>query len=152
MKSDKNRAQIDFIKNLLNQNEKRATILDKFGQKWEKVSRTTFGRRMESAKAEVLEENKKKEEIRDSLLPEQVKAELEANIASETELDVVMSKIALAGIKVEEFIKGKPVVREVNPMEMIAAAEKLYKRKGSYGEKKVKHILEQGVKGFLLEG
>lgn len=65
-------------------------------------------------------------------------------IATEDELDAVLSQIAFGNLEVEEWIKGEPVLRGVSPMEQIAAADKLYKRKGSYAPTKLANTDSEG--------
>lgn len=130
-----NKAQIDFITKHLRAGKERNYILQHFTKIY-KVSTKTFDNRLKIAKELLAVENKTKEDIRQSLLPEQVKAEIEANIASEQEIDLALSKIVMGNCTVEEFIQGKAVLRGIEPMEIIAAADKLYKRKGSYAPAK----------------
>lgn len=60
------------------------------------------------------------------------KNELNEAILTEMELDAIVSQIASGNCKVEEWVKGEAIMRDVNPTEVLNAVDKLYKRKGSY--------------------
>jgi len=132
MGKSKTPAQIEFVKRELAKGTPRANILTLFVQNWPKTSTRTFTRRLSIATDEYESEMAEKERIRKENMPAEVKAEIMANIATETELDLILSKIAYGDVTVEEYIKGIAVVRGVTPTEQIAAIDKLYKRKGSY--------------------
>jgi hypothetical protein len=65
-------------------------------------------------------------------MSEQLKSEINASIASTLELDLVLSQIATGNLKIADWVKGEIVLRGVEPMEQIAAIDKLYKRRGDY--------------------
>ena len=84
-----------------------------------------------------MEAMRAKELEKQAAISESLKDEIQAQILTEIEIDLILSKIVTGDIKVEEYIKGEPVIRDVYPSDIIAAADKLYKRKGSYAPAKV---------------
>ena len=127
---------IKFILDELdNKNVDRAVVLAKFVKKWQ-VSDRTFDRYWKTANERHTEALRALELERQGLLSESLKDEIQAQILTETEIDLILSKIVTGGIQVEEYIKGEPVIRDVSPSDIIAAADKLYKRKGSYAPTK----------------
>ncbi len=85
-----------------------------------------------------------KELEKQAAISESLKDEIQAQILTEIEIDLILSKIVTGDIKVEEYIKGEPVIRDVYPSDIIAAADKLYKRKGSYAPAKVAQTDPEG--------
>lgn len=126
-----NDARIEFILTHLRKGGQRKDILQLFAKNY-KTSTKTFDNLLKKAKERIEDENKAKESQRQANIGEELKAEIQAEIASEIEIDLVLSKFIMGGATVEEFIKGEAVIRGISPMEVIAAADKLYKRRGSY--------------------
>lgn len=131
-------AKVDYILDLMRAgSHERIDVMARFGEKWQGTSTRTFDRYWKAAKDSYATEIKRKEAILEQTRAETLQAEISANIATESELDLVLSKIALGGCKVQEFIKGEAILRDVSPMEVVAAVAQLYKRKGSYAPTKV---------------
>ncbi len=91
---------------------------------------------IKEAKLIILSRNQAKELERQANVSEALKNEIQAEILTEQELDLIMSRIVDGNIEVAEYIKGERIIRDTSPMEIIAAADKLYKRKGSYAPTK----------------
>lgn len=142
-------ATIEFICNFVRKGANREEILQEFAKKYNLGTRT-FDSRLKIAREVVQNEIRAKEEIREATLPETVRSEILEGIATESEIDLIVSQILRGNCSIKTWVNGEAVLEDVQPSDILAAADKLYKRKSSYGEKKVKHILEQGVKGFLL--
>lgn len=135
---------IKFILDELdNKNVDRAIVLAKFVKKWQ-VSDRTFDRYWKTANERHTEAVRALELERQGLLSESLKDEIQAQILTETEIDLILSKIVTGDIKVEEYIKGEPVIRDISPSDIIAAADKLYKRKGSYAPTKLANTTASG--------
>lgn len=126
-----NEARIEMVLSELRKGVERKAIIRKFSKTF-KVTDRTFDVLISKAKERLAVENQAKEKERQAKISEELKAEIQAEIASDLELDLVLSKIVKGGYEVEEIIRGTPILRSVSPMEMIAAADKLYKRRGSY--------------------
>src|ERR1700749_320600 len=113
----------------------RKEVLQHFSKKC-KLSARTLDNEMKEAKLVVDERNKEKERLRVEQTEQTIKESVNQAIISESEIDAVLSMIVTGRIEIEEIIKGEAVLRSVSPMEVIAAADKLYKRKGSYAPQK----------------
>lgn len=122
---------IEFIVSQLRQGLERKEILQNISTISEMSSRT-FDVRLAEARQVIAEQDRQKEVLREKMLPAVLKKELNAAVATDSELDVILSQIARGKCKVEEWIKGEVVLRDVRPSEIIDAADKLYKRRGSY--------------------
>jgi hypothetical protein len=139
------RAKIDHIKDLMRDGiVNRNAAMAKFGEKWQNTKNRTFDRHWSTAKDEFNDELRANEAIREQTRTETLQGEIAANIATESELDLVLSKIAMGGCRVQEFIKGEAIIRDVTPTEIIMAADKLYKRKGSYSPTKIANTDSEG--------
>jgi hypothetical protein len=139
------RAKIEHIKDLMrngivNRNE----VMAKFGEKWQNTPTRTFDRHWSAARDEFNAELRAKEAILEQTRTETLQGEIAANIATESELDLVLSRIAMGGCRVQEYIKGEAIIRDITPTEVIMAADKLYKRKGSYAPTKVANTDSEG--------
>lgn len=123
--------RIEQMKDMLRLGMDRGAILEELSKTY-KVSRATMDNELKVAREAIGSEMAAKEEIRQTNLSEQLKSEINASIKSDLELDLILSEIAIAGVTVEEYVKGEAVTRGVTPFEQIAAIDKLYKRRGSY--------------------
>lgn len=101
-----------------------------------RCSDRTFDKYWAMANKKHTETIRAKELEKQAAMSESLKDEIQAQILTETEIDLILSKIVTGGIQVEEYIKGEKVIRDVYPSDIIAAADKLYKRKGSYAPTK----------------
>jgi len=144
MAKGNNDAKIEFILSHLRNGMQRQDILAKFGENWQDSSRT-FDRLLKIAVETLQVENKTKEELRGTNLSEALKNEIQAQILTEQEIDLIMSRIVDGHVEVKEYIAGQPVIRETSPMEIIAAAKELYKRKGSYAPTKLANTKPDGT-------
>lgn len=109
-----------------------------------KCSEPTFVTHWKKANEKHMEAMRAKELEKQAAISESLKDEIQAQILTEIEIDLILSKIVTGDIKVEEYIKGEPVIRDVSPSDIIAAADKLYKRKGSYAPAKVAQTDPEG--------
>ena len=123
--------RIDIMKERLRHGFDRAAILEELGKTW-KISRATMDNELKIAREAIKVEQDAKEKILQDNLSEQLKSEINASIASDLELDLILSQIASGNLQVEEWVRGDVILRNVVPMEQIAAIDKLYKRRGSY--------------------
>ncbi len=89
-----------------------------------------------SAKTIVAERNAELERVRmDEMSAAKKKAVNEA-IITNTEIEAVLCTIIMANLQVEEIVRGEAIIRNVNPMEQIAAADKIFKIRGAYAATK----------------
>ena len=96
------------------------------------VSERSVDNAIKEAKKILEERNKQNEAIRQEQTTQALKESLNEAIISDLELEGILCTIATGNIKVEEIIKGEAVLRDISPMEQIAAIDKLYKKRGSY--------------------
>lgn len=135
--ASKQKRILDIV-SMLEKGATRKEVLQHFSKKC-KLSARTLDNEMKEAKIAVDERNKEKERIRVEQTTRSIKNSVNEAIISESEIDAVLSTIVTGRLEVEEIIRGDAVLRSVSPMEVIAAADKLYKRKGSYAAAKVEH-------------
>ena len=123
---------IKFILDELdNKNVDRAVVLAKFVKKWQ-VSDRTFDRYWKTANERHTEAVRALELERQGLLSESLKDEIQAQILTETEIDLILSKIA----------KGE--IEDASIADKISACVQLYKRKGSYAPTKLANTTASG--------
>jgi len=92
----------------------------------------TVDKLIAQAKAKIKAYNDEKEQIRKDKFTEDYGQQLDKAIKSDIELEAILCQIATAGLKVEEIVKGTPIIRNVLPSEQIAAIDKLFKKRGVY--------------------
>lgn len=136
-------ARIEWILSKLRLGLDRKDFLQEFTTIYN-VCDKTFDSLLKTAKERHEVENKAKEQLRGTILSEALKSEIQAEILTEQELDLIMSRIVDGNIEIREYIKGEPIIRDTSPMEIIAAATQLYKRKGSYAPLKVADTTVEG--------
>lgn len=123
--------RIERMKELLRLGLDRKDIFQELSKTYKGTERT-MDNELKEARECVRLEMVAKEELRLTNLSEQVKFEINATIKSDLELDLILSQIACANIKTEQYISGLVITKGVTPFEQIAAIDKLYKRRGSY--------------------
>jgi hypothetical protein len=135
--------RIEEITVFLRKGLTRGEIVQKFSKIY-KTSDRAIDNYIKEGNVIILKENEAKETIRQDKLSETLKSEIGQQIASTLEIDLVMSKIATGGLKVQEFVSGEAVLRDVTPNEAINAAKELYKRRGDYAPAKVAQTDSKG--------
>lgn len=132
--ASKQKRILDIV-SMLEKGATRKEVLQHFSKKC-KLSARTLDNEMKEAKLTVDERNKEKERLRVEQTEQSIKESVNEAIISESEIDAVLSMIVTGRIEIEEIVRGESILRSVSPMEVIAAADKLYKRKGSYAPQK----------------
>ncbi len=135
--------RIEQMKEMLRQGLDRKDILKEL-HKTSNVCDNTIDRELKEAREVIQIEMEAKEAARQAELSEQLKNEINASIKADLELDLILSEIASGGCQVEEFVKGEAIIRNVQPMEQIAAIDKLFKRRGSYAPLKQANTNKDG--------
>ena len=108
------------------------------------MSARTLDNEIKEAKKILEERNKQKEDIRQQQISTTLKEAIDEAIISDLELEAVLCKIATGNVEVEEWVKGKPIIRGVSPMEQIAAIDKIYKKRGSNAPSKIAQTNKDG--------
>ncbi len=75
----------------------------------------------------------------DAAIAYEQKAALQDELKTDLELEMVLCQIAIGNLTIEEWVRGNPILRNVSPMEQIAAIDKIYKKRGSYAPIKQEH-------------
>ena len=123
--------RIEQMKDMLRAGLDRAEILKKLIKTY-KVSIATMDNELKVARQAIKSEQDTKEKILQDKISEQLKSDLNASIASDLELEVILSKIATGNVEIEEWVKDKMVLRNTSPLEVISAIREIYKKRGSY--------------------
>jgi hypothetical protein len=110
---------------------KRKEILQKTAKNF-KVSSRTVDEYIKEAGKIVSERNKQKEAIRVKVTNEETMNAVKEAIISDIELEGILCTIATGNLKVEEIVRGNAVLRGISPFEIIAAIDKLYRKRNSY--------------------
>lgn len=135
--------RIEEMKVLLREGKDRKHILQILAKTC-RVSERTLDGELKQAKEAIRLEMEEAEAVRQALLSEQLKDEINASIKSDLELDLILSQIATGNLQIEEWVRGEPVLRNVAPIEQIAAIDKLFKRRGSYAPTKTANTDKSG--------
>jgi hypothetical protein len=122
--------RISDIASMLEQGLERKEICEKL-LKTAKVSKGTIDREIKEAKTILSERNKQKEVIRQEQVSTTLKESINEALLSDLELEAILCKIATGNLEIQEWIKGKPIIRGVTPTEITNAIDKIYKKRGS---------------------
>lgn len=88
--------------------------------KWIKAARPVVLARQQEA--EIIRQRETDAAITDSL---------KSGLKSDLELEVILCQLATDNVEVEEWVKGKKILRGITPFEVISAIQTLYKKRGS---------------------
>ncbi len=142
-KSSKKKRIIDITTMLIEGMERRE-ILQKLSKTY-KVSPRTIDSEIKEAKVVIYGRNRETEEIRLRVSSQMTEEAVKQGLKSDLELELILSKIACAEVKVEEWLKGRAILREISPLEIIKAIEVLYKKRGSYAPDKHELSLKPAI-------
>ena len=142
-------AQINFIADCLRKGEQRKEILGKFGKKWEKVSRTTFDRRLRQAEAHVASEQQRIKEQAEQDVVKEADA-LKSKILTSLERQAILSDMAKGELETEVLLVTKDGIKKAKAKpthaERRAAIAELNKMSGDYAPaKSVVTIAKLGI-------
>lgn len=127
---------VEICTDLLFKGQSRQSILQEILSNY-KVSEGSIDKWIRVARPEAEKRLKEAEGIRLKQMDTSIAEAIKDGLLSDIELELILSKIASGGIMVEEYIRGKPVLREVAPMEQIQAVRTLYEKRGSNAPKKI---------------
>jgi hypothetical protein len=132
-------AQIEFIKDCLRKGEQRKTILGKFGEKWESLSKNTFDRRLNEAKKALESELGSISEKSNKIVQEKVD-EFKSQILTVLERKAYLTQIVKGEVEVPlpMQIRGEVITvpTKANVRERIVAIAELNKMEGDYAATK----------------
>jgi hypothetical protein len=129
--------RINDIAEMLYRGMERKKILQKLSKTC-KLSARTIDNEIKAAKEAVSRRQKVAEEARLAATKEMTEEAMKEGLKSDLELEVILCKIAGGGIKVQEWINGGTVLRDVTPGELCKAIDLIYKKRGSYPETSIK--------------
>lgn len=140
-KLQKTQIRVLEIANLLESGKERKDILQIFSEKYNAKPRTVDNL-LKAGREIVAERNLEREKTRVEVMTATVTEAAQEAIISDMEIEAILCKIVTGGIEVEEVLRGECIVRGVTPFEMIAAADKLWKKRGTYAAEKKIDITE----------
>lgn len=79
------------------------------------------------------------ENIRLMQMDARISDAVKEGLLSDMEIELILCKIICGGIKIEEFVKGVPILRGVTPTEATNAAKAIYTKRGSNAPFKAEH-------------
>lgn len=127
---------IELIFNDITAGLPKQAIMAKFGENW-RTPIDTFDKWYKVARTMYEDENKAKETERQRILSETMKDEISALIATENEIDLILSQMVRGNVQLEVWKDGTTQLKDIAPGDIVRAADLLYKRKGSYAPAKV---------------
>lgn len=129
---------VELCTDLLQKGKSRKEILQEI-TKICKASDKTIDNWMKGARAVVQERQQEAESIRLMQMDAAITDAAKEGLLSDMEIELVLCKIISGDIKIEEWVKGVPVLRGVTPTEVINAAKTIYLKRGSNAPAKVEH-------------
>lgn len=129
--------RINDIVELIEKGVDRKEIVQKFAKMY-KVGASIVDKDIKKAKIIIETRLKEQEGIRLREMDTEVKEAIKNGLKSDLELELILCQIASGNVKVEEWIKGDPILRDVNPNEVIKAIDTIYKKRGSFPETAIK--------------
>lgn len=138
--ASKQKRILDIV-SMLEQGMERKQILQKVAKTC-KVSARTLDNEIKEAKEVLAERNKQKEAIRQAQTSETLKEAVNEAILSDLQIEAILCNVIAGEYQVEEIVRGGVVLRDVSPMEIVAAAKTIYAKRGSNAPARVDHRLE----------
>ena len=114
----------------------RKEIVQFFATDYE-ISDSTIDKWMKAARPKVTERYQEAEAIRARETDATISSAVKEGLLSDIEIELILCKIISAEFRVEEWVKGDLIIRNVVPAEQIAAARTIYLRRGSNAPTKV---------------
>ena len=126
---------------LLESGKERKDILQIFSEKYDAKPRTVDNL-LKAAREIVAERNVERERTRVEVMTATVTEATQEAIISDMEIEAILCRIITGHMDVEEMLRGEPILRSVTPFEIIAAADKLWKKRGTYAAEKKLDVTE----------
>ena len=87
-------------------------------------------------------------ELKDKVINEQREAEIaeaaRSGLKTDLELEQILCQFASNNLEVEEWVKGKVILRGISPLESIQAIAQIFKKRGSYAPIKTANTDKDG--------
>jgi hypothetical protein len=129
---------VEICTELLQNRKSRKEILQEISKSY-KVSDKTVDNWMKEARVVVQGRQQEAESIRLMHMDAAISDGIKEGLLSDMEIELILCKIISGDVKVEEFIKGNAVLREVTPTEITNAAKVIYAKRGSNAASKIEH-------------
>ena len=128
--------RIDEIVSFLDKGLNRKDFIHDIAKKYN-CALATADRDLMRAKDVILARNKKREEIRLKETTDAIKSQAKDAILSDLEIEAILCNIIKGGYTVEEMLRGEVILRNIAPLEIIAAAKTIYAKRGSNAPTKI---------------
>jgi len=128
---------VEICTDLLQLGKSRKEILQQIAKNY-KASDKTVDNWMREARVIVQGRQQEAESIRLMQMDAAITDAVKEGLLSDMEIELILCKIISGELKIEEFIKGTAILRDVTPTEITNAAKVIYAKRGSNApEKKV---------------
>lgn len=121
---------IELTINLLSEGKTRADILQQITTNY-KISAGAVDKWIKAARPVVLARQQEAEQVRIKATAEAIEDSLKSGLKSDLEIEVILCQIITDNVQVEEWVYGNKILRGVSPGEIIAAAQTIFKKRGS---------------------
>ena len=119
----------------LEDRKSRKDILQHISESY-KVSDKTVDNWLKEARVVIQERQQEAESIRLMHMDAAISDAVKEGLLSDMEIELILCKIISGDVKIEEFVKGNAVLREVTPTEITNAAKVIYAKRGSNAPEK----------------
>jgi hypothetical protein len=126
---------LEICTDLLQNRKSRKEILQEISKSY-KVSDKTVDNWLKEARITIQGRQKEAESIRLMHMDAAISEGIKEGLLSDMEIEFILCKIISGDVKIEEFIKGNAVLREVTPTEITNAAKVIYAKRGSNAPEK----------------
>jgi hypothetical protein len=124
---------IQMMKDLLDKGERGATNFYELLRVEIKINKTRCLKIYPDAESQWV---KFKNNAIDEVRYEQIADAAVIGLKSDLELEAILCQFASGNLSVSEWVKGQVILRDVTPMESIAAISQIFKKRGSYAATK----------------
>lgn len=123
---------------LLQSGKSRKEILQQIAESY-KASTKTVDNWMREARVVVQGRRQEAETIRRMQMDETISDAVKEGLLSDMEIELILCKIISGEVEMEEWIRGKVILRTVTPTEVTNAAKAIYAKRGSNAAAKIEH-------------
>lgn len=121
---------IELTVNLLSEGKTRAEIVQHLTTNY-KISAGGVDKWIKAARPIILARQEEAEQVRIKATAEAIEDSLKSGLKSDLEIEVILCQIITDNVQVEEWVYGNKILRGVSPGEIIAAAQTIFKKRGS---------------------
>ena len=129
MQSPQIESRINEVAGELANGKDRDEILRKFAKKWQ-ISPRSIDRYLKPAKVIAKNMAKLKDNVINGTIIDETEKAVRAGLKSDLELEMILCQIASGNVRIVEWSKGEAILRDVSPMEVVAAAKTIFANTG----------------------